>query len=207
MQGTLFIVAAASGAGKTSLVAAVAERTADVVVSISYVTRAARPGEQHGKNYFFIDDSEFRQMIADDDFLEYAQVFDNWYGTGKRWVTDQLNSGIDVILEIDWQGAQQVRRLMPGTQTVFVLPPSQQTLRQRLQGRGQDDETVIESRMAQAVSEMSHYHEFDYVVVNDDFELAVTELQAIIVSQRLSQQKQALKQAELLAQLLTTGSE
>ncbi|MDX1504383.1 MAG: guanylate kinase [Spongiibacter sp.] len=202
-KGTLFTVSAPSGAGKTSLVARLLKETQGIQVSISHTTRPMRPGEQHGINYHFIDHEQFQQMLSQSAFLEHAQVFDNFYGTSQAWVEDTLLGGTDVILEIDWQGAAQVRRLMPDTVSIFILPPSQEALRERLTGRGQDDDTVINRRMAAAVAEMSHYVEGDFVVINDDFEQALVELKAIIHSQRLKLEKQQQRHADLLSALLT----
>ncbi|WP_346838191.1 guanylate kinase [Microbulbifer sp. SAOS-129_SWC] len=200
--GTLYTVSAPSGAGKTSLVKALIERDSDITVSVSHTTRAMRPGEEHGVNYHFVDREQFLDMLEHDAFLEHAQVFDNYYGTSKQWVQETLASGRDVILEIDWQGAAQVRRLMPDTVGIFILPPSQEALRERLTGRGQDDTGVIERRMSQAIDEMSHYVESDYVVINDDFDCALTELCAIVAAQRNRLACQQQRHAELLQALL-----
>ena len=182
--GTLYIVAAPSGAGKTSLVKSLVETTSDVVVSISHTTRPPRPGEQDGVHYHFIPLPSFETMIAQGAFLEHAQVFGNRYGTSRAAVLAKLQAGLDVILEIDWQGAQQVRKQLPDSPSIFILPPSRDALRQRLAGRGQDSAEVIERRMAAALDELSHYVEFDYLVINDQFETALTELSAIIIAQR-----------------------
>ncbi|MFK0570299.1 guanylate kinase [Endozoicomonas sp.] len=184
--GKLYIIAAPSGAGKTSLVKAMVESTPHVGVSVSHTTRSIRPGEQDGVNYHFTTVDTFREMLEKCMFLEHAEVFGNYYGTSEHWVREQLNKGEDVILEIDWQGAQQVRRLMPDAVSIFILPPSLEALRERLIGRGTDDLSIIERRMSQAVSEMSHYGEFQYLVINDEFDLALRDLQTIIRSQRLS---------------------
>ncbi len=202
MSGSLFIVAAPSGAGKTSLVKALVERMADVCLSISHTTRAKREGEIDGQDYFFVSQDEFAQMRDAGAFLESAMVFDNWYGTLSATVDEQLCQGNDVILEIDWQGAQQVRKNHPECVGVFILPPSRDTLEQRLRGRGQDDDTIIARRMRDAKSEMSHYIEFDYVIVNDDFDQALKELSAIISAQRNSIRIQKQKQQALLTELL-----
>ncbi|WP_372862668.1 guanylate kinase [Spongiibacter sp.] len=202
-QGTLFTVSAPSGAGKTSLVARLLEEMDNVQVSVSHTTRAMRPGERDGVNYHFVSHDTFAAMLQDSAFLEHAQVFDNYYGTSQQWVETTLASGRDVILEIDWQGAQQVRKLMPDTVSIFILPPSQQALRERLTGRGQDDETVINRRMSAAVAEMSHYVEGDYVVINDDFDTALAELKAVLLSHRLQLSKQQLRHHDLLTALLT----
>jgi guanylate kinase len=202
MSGSLFIVAAPSGAGKTSLVNALVERMSDVRLSISHTTRSKREGEVDGRDYFFVSQDEFAQMRDAGAFLESATVFDNSYGTLSETVNDQLSQGNDVILEIDWQGAQQVRKNHPECIGIFILPPSQDTLEHRLRGRGQDNEDVIARRMRDAKSEMSHYIEFDYLVVNDDFDQALEELSAIILAQRSSIRIQKQKQQTLLTELL-----
>lgn len=202
-QGTLFTVSAPSGAGKTSLVARLLDEMDDVQVSISHTTRDMRPGEMDGVNYHFVSHDTFESMLRSAAFLEHAQVFDNHYGTSQKWVEDTLNSGRDVILEIDWQGAQQVRKLLPETVSIFILPPSQNALRERLTGRGQDEESVISRRMAAAVEEMSHFVEGDYVVINDDFETALQELKAILLSHRLRLNRQQQRHRDLLTALLT----
>jgi len=201
-SGTLYTVSAPSGAGKTSLVKALIDSLADVQVSISHTTRAMRPGEENGVNYHFVSQDDFQSMLGESAFLEHAEVFGNYYGTSQAWVEETLAKGGDVILEIDWQGAQQVKRLMPDTLGIFILPPSQEALRQRLTGRGQDDDSIIDGRMAEAVSEMSHYVEADFVVINDDFDQALIEFKAILRGQRLRQAKQQHRHKELLQELL-----
>ena len=185
-KGKLYIIAAPSGAGKTSLVNAMVKSTPHIQVSVSHTTRDSRPGEKDGVNYHFTTVEDFKSMLAQGVFLEHAEVFGNYYGTSHQWVRERLDEGVDVILEIDWQGAQQVRRLMPDAVSIFILPPSRDVLHERLVGRGQDSADVIERRMTQAVNEMSHYNEFDYIVVNDEFDLALRDLQTIIRSRRLS---------------------
>ncbi|MGI9280880.1 MAG: guanylate kinase [Endozoicomonas sp.] len=185
-KGKLYIIAAPSGAGKTSLVKAMVQSTPHVKVSVSHTTRPIRPGETDGMNYHFTSKEIFLELMSRGQFLEHAEVFTNYYGTSEAWVRGQLDSGEDVILEIDWQGAQQVRKLMPEAVSIFILPPSKEALRERLIGRGTDDMAVIERRMNQAVNEMSHYAEFDYLVINDEFDLALRDLQTIIRSRRLS---------------------
>ena len=179
----LFVISAPSGAGKTSLVKALCERLPELKVSTSHTTRPRRPTEQDGREYFFVTNPQFDQMVAEGAFLEHARVFDNQYGTSKGQLQQKLAAGHDVILEIDWQGARQVRVALPGCRTIFILPPSRQALAQRLNDRRTDSPEVIARRLADAVSDMSHYGEFDYVVVNDDFGRAVDELAAIIRGQ------------------------
>ncbi len=201
-KGTLYIISAPSGAGKTSLVQAVLATLPDVVVSVSHTTRRQREGEVDGKNYHFVDQQQFQQMIDSGDFLEHASVFGNYYGTSRQYIQQQLQDGQDVILEIDWQGARQIRQLLTESRSIFILPPSVQSLRDRLRGREQDSEDVIESRMREAVSEMSHYAEFDYIVINDDFEQARGELAAIFTSNRMRLEQQQQAHADLLSDLL-----
>ncbi|MBC6906212.1 guanylate kinase [Saccharophagus sp. K07] len=202
-RGTLYTVSAPSGAGKTSLVKALIESTQGIQVSISHTTRAMRPGEVDGVNYHFVSQQEFMAMLERAEFLEHAQVFNNFYGTSREWVEATLKSGTDVILEIDWQGALQIRRLMPDAVSIFILPPSRETLYNRLKGRGQDSEEVIAGRMAEAKSEISHYVESDYLIVNEDFATALADLQAVIHAQRLRLQRQAEKHQALLRSLLS----
>ena len=201
--GTLYTVSAPSGAGKTSLVKALVEASDALVVSVSHTTRPIRPGEQDGVNYHFVEESGFNELLERGDFLEHARVFGNLYGTSRAAVEKQLSDGLDVILEIDWQGAQQVKRQLPDSRAIFIVPPSRAALEERLNSRGQDDSEVIARRMAEAVAEISHYVESDYLVVNDDFEVALAELKAIIRSQRLTTPAQVLRHAELLADLLS----
>lgn len=196
--GTLYTVSAPSGAGKTSLVNALIERCQGLTVSVSHTTRPIRPGEQDGLNYHFVTESSFLAMLERSEFLEHARVFGNLYGTSGVWVKDQLKLGHDIILEIDWQGAQQVKHLLPGTKAIFILPPSRETLLQRLKARGQDDPGIIEKRMNVAVEEMSHYVESDFLVVNQDFDQALDELQSIVISQRL----RTSRQQEVLGDML-----
>ncbi len=200
--GTLYTVSAPSGAGKTSLVNALLARSPALQVSVSHTTRAQRPGEQDGVNYHFVDEATFLGMLEEAEFLEHARVFGNLYGTSQGWVETQLAAGTDVILEIDWQGAAQVKRLLPDTCGIFILPPSREALEQRLTGRGQDDPAVIASRLAEAVEEMSHYVQSDYLVVNNDFEVALAELEAIVLSHRLQTPRQQQALSELLQGLL-----
>lgn len=203
MQGTLYIVAAPSGAGKSSIVNAVLERVPDVVLSISYTSRAPRPGERHAQHYHFIGKDEFERMIAGGEFFEYALVHGDYKGTARQSVLPQLEKGLDVLLEIDWQGARQVRAQIPGARSIFILPPSKQALETRMRNRGQDSEAVIAQRLAAAREEMSHYHEFDYVVVNEDFDQAVQEVTAIFTAQRLAIGQQCHRHAALIEHLLS----
>ena len=200
--GTLYTVSAPSGAGKTSLVNALIQRCSGLRVSVSHTTRPMRPGEEDGVNYHFIDGEIFRDMLAQGQFLEHAQGFGNLYGTSRTWVEQQLDAGTDVILEIDWQGAQQVKLLLPKTQAIFILPPSRATLEQRLTARGQDDSAIIAARMAEAVEEMSHYVQGDYLVVNQDFDEALAQLQSIVTCQRLRTSRQKVELEQLLRDLL-----
>ena len=201
-KGTLYIISAPSGAGKTSLVYEILTTLPNVVVSVSHTTRRMREGEVDGKDYHFVDEPVFRRMADDGEFLEHATVFGNSYGTSRQHILDQLDAGKDVILEIDWQGARQIRQLISDCRSIFILPPSIQALRERLQGREQDSAEVIESRMREAVSEMTHYPEFDYIVINDDFEQARDELAAIFVCNRMRLERQQQSHADLLADLL-----
>ncbi|MDR9426308.1 MAG: guanylate kinase [Marinobacter sp.] len=200
-QGTLYVISAPSGAGKTSLVSGMLQEDARLGVSISHTTRPMREGEQNGVNYHFVSRNEFEAMVARGDFLEHADVFGNYYGTSQVWVRETLAKGQDVILEIDWQGAEQVRRLIPECVGIFIVPPSAEILRERLVGRGTDAPEVIERRLREAEEECSHAVEFDYLVVNDEFDQALTELLCIVRSQRLSMRNQQIRHARLLAGL------
>ncbi|MDE0982270.1 MAG: guanylate kinase [Gammaproteobacteria bacterium] len=200
-RGTLFIVTAPSGAGKTSLVQALIEREQQLRVSVSHTTRAKRPGEEDGVNYHFVDEAAFTEMLRTGSFFESAQVYGNHYGTSQLWVNEQLEAGLDVILEIDWQGAVQVRNLDPKACSIFILPPSLKTLKIRLLNRAQDDAETIEKRMSEAVAEISHVAEANFVVINDDFDTALEDLCAIIRSCRLTMKYQETNQAALFASL------
>jgi len=202
-QGTLFIVSAPSGAGKTSLVRELIESLDGIRVSVSHTTRAQRRGEVDGVNYHFVNIAEFEAMISQGEFFEYAQVFDNFYGTSRLAVEALLKAGQDVILEIDWQGAQQVREQVPDSVSIFILPPSCDELERRLANRDTDAHATIARRMRDAVSEMSHYDEYDYLVINDDFTTALRELQALVIAQRLSLARQQDSHGPLLAALLS----
>ena len=202
MRGTLFIVAAPSGAGKSSIVNAVLERTPGIALSISYTSRAPRPGERHAQHYHFISAGEFQRMIAAGDFFEHALVHGDYKGTARQSVEPQLSAGKDVLLEIDWQGAHQVRAQMPDALSVFILPPSRQALESRMRSRGQDSEEVIAQRLSAAREEMSHHGEFDFLIVNDDFDTAVREMQAIFLASRLRRTVQVGRHADLIQALL-----
>lgn len=202
-RGTLYIVSAPSGAGKTSLVKALTDSDSDVLVSVSHTTRAMRPGEEDGVNYNFVSQEQFLDMVANSDFLEHAEVFGNYYGTSQSWVESTLRAGRDVILEIDWQGAQQVRRLMPEALSIFIVPPSKQALQERLDSRGQDSADVIDGRMKEAASETSHYAEFDYLIVNDQFEEALSDLKSILRARRVRIEAQKEKITSILQDLLS----
>jgi guanylate kinase len=197
-SGQLFVVAAPSGAGKTSLVKAVVDATPGITVSISHTTRPIRPGEVNGVNYHFLTLAEFEQMIAHQDFLEHALIFGNRYGTSKTWVAETLKKGIDVILEIDWQGHQQIKKLFPDAISIYILPPSVEALRERLVNRKQDSAEIIQKRLADVHETISHLTEFDYVVVNDDFTTAQQDLKAIITATRLLQPRQSAKHKALI---------
>ena len=201
-KGTLYIISAASGAGKTSLISAVLAQVDDLVVSVSHTTRAPREGEVDGINYHFVDQSHFEAMVEGGKFFESARVFGNMYGTSSQHIQEQLHEGKDVILEIDWQGARQIRKLMADCRSIFIVPPSTQALRERLEGRGQDDDEIIDRRMQEAISEMSHYVEFDYLIINDDFEQAKADLAAIITGNRMLHEQQQQKHQQLLIKLL-----
>jgi guanylate kinase len=202
-RGILYTVSAPSGAGKTSLVKALLEQCPSLQVSISHTTRPQRPGETDGINYHFVDRATFTAMMERGDFLEQAEVFGNLYGTSHRWVEETLTSGQDVILEIDWQGAEQIRRLLPDSISIFILPPSMEALLSRLNDRGQDDETVIQKRMAQAHDEIAHYSEADYLVVNDTFTEALADLTAIVRARPLQIKHQLDNLQTLLSNLLS----
>lgn len=202
-SGKLYIISAPSGAGKTSLVKQLTADLANLTVSVSHTTRPMRPGEYDGRDYYFVTVAEFQNMLDDHAFLEHARVFDNFYGTARHTVEESLNRGVDVILEIDWQGAQQIKKLLPESISIFILPPSTAILQQRLRSRGQDDEQVIARRMRDAVAEIRHYDEFDYLIVNDVFEQALNELKSILISHRLIRSRQQSSLQPLLSSLLS----
>lgn len=197
--GSLYVIAAPSGAGKTTLVKSLVDSLPNITVSISHTTRSKRPSEVHGINYYFIDKPEFERMIAHGDFLEHAVIFDHLYGTSKTWVEKTLQKGRDVILEIDWQGYEQIKQLFPNVNGIFILPPSIKDLQDRLYKRDQDHPEVIAKRLADAKLTISHVHAFDYVVINDDFSRALHDLKTIIESGRLLCRRQLAKHAKLLA--------
>ncbi|MDA9006093.1 guanylate kinase [Litoricola sp.] len=201
-QGQLFVISAPSGAGKTSLVAATIARVSDLTVSVSHTTRSPRPGEVDGRDYHFVDQSEFDALIASQALFEHAQVFGNFYGTSKEAIESQLASGIDVILEIDWQGASQVRMMAPDAVSIFILPPTRDALRDRLIGRQQDDSTIIDARMAEADETIEQAPHFDYWVINDDFEMALGQLKSIIISHRQRRPQIQAKHPNFLEKLL-----
>lgn len=203
-QGTLYIVSAPSGAGKSSLIQALLKTQPlyDTQVSVSHTTRDIRPGERHAIHYYFVSKRDFETMIEQHAFLEYADVFGNYYGTSRKAIEQLLSTGVDVFLDIDWQGARQVRQRMPQTRSIFVLPPSQDELNRRLRGRGQDSEAVILKRMAEAIAEMKHYDEYDYLIVNDDFDLALSDLKNIIRAERLRMGRQKTRHDALISKLL-----
>ena len=198
MAGDLFVVVAPSGAGKTSLVNRLLEVERDIRLSVSYTTRAPREGEANGREYHFVSRGDFESMIASGDFLEHANVYGNYYGTSRRWIESELAGEHDVLLEIDWQGAAQVRKLFPGMVGIFVLPPSIGELRRRLTARGKDSAEVIEKRMASAREEISHVLEFEYIIVNEQFDVAVADLQAVVRAARLSRERRAGRLSRLL---------
>ncbi|GLP95375.1 guanylate kinase [Paraferrimonas sedimenticola] len=201
--GTLFIMSAPSGAGKSSLINALLDSGMEnAAVSVSHTTRAPRPGEVNGQHYHFVGQDEFKALIEQGAFFEWAEVFGNYYGTSKQAIEDQLAQGIDVFLDIDWQGALQVKKIMPDAQGIFILPPSREELERRLVGRGQDSAEVIAGRMAEAVSEMSHYNEYDYILVNDDFDTSLAQLSAIVTARRQRKASQIAAHSDMLNDLL-----
>lgn len=201
--GTLYVISAPSGTGKTTLVKALVECTPGITVSISHTTRTKRPTEMHGVNYYFVSNAEFEQMAAHNDFLEHATVFGNSYGTSRRWVEETLARGQDVILEIDWQGAQQIQHLFKNSVSIFILPPSVTDLYERLIKRNQDHHDIIKQRIADVRESTRHIAEYNYVVINDDFSAALNDLKIIVQSGRLTQTRQIIKFTKLLEQLTT----
>ena len=202
MQGNLFVVSSPSGAGKSSLISALLERHNDMKVSVSHTTRQPRPGEENEVHYHFTNVEAFKDLISKDGFYEWAEVFGNYYGTSKQAIQDQLDQGIDVFLDIDWQGAQQMREIRPDIITLFILPPSREEVESRLNKRGQDSAEVIAKRMSQAQSEMSHYNEYDFLLINDDFEETLNNFEKIVLTHRLKTKNQYSKNSQLLTQLL-----
>jgi guanylate kinase len=202
VKGNLYVISAPSGAGKTTLVKALVDSLSGITVSISHTTRPQRPAEVHGVNYYFINHTEFQHMIDHDDFLEHATIFNNSYGTSRTWVAETLEKGLDVILEIDWQGCQQIQEIFPECICIFILPPSFEALANRLRSRNQDKPEIIKQRLADARAATSHIHEYDYVVLNDVFETAVNDLKTIVLAERLSQQRQMTKYGELITNLI-----
>jgi len=202
MRGTLYIVAAPSGAGKSSIVNAVLARDPNIALSISFTSRQPRPGERHAEHYHFVSAAEFEAMVEAGDFFEHALVHGDWKGTARQSVEPQLAAGKDVLLEIDWQGARQVRNKVPDAVSVFILPPSRDALQQRMRNRNQDSEEVIRQRLEAAREEMSHYTEFDYVIVNEHFDTAVGEMCAIFTASRLRREPQVARHQRLITQLL-----
>ena len=202
-SGNLYIVAAPSGGGKTSLVGNLVKTFERIEVSISHTTRAIRPGEVYGKDYFFISEEEFISLINKNEFIEHARVFNHLYGTSSAQIAQRLEQGIDILLDIDWQGAEQIRRSFPKAISIFIIPPSLEELKTRLLNRRQDNDEIISERMKKAQDEMSHYPEFDYLIVNDNFEEAAVELKSIVLANRLRMEAQINKQAKLLSFLLS----
>ena len=200
--GTLFNISAPSGAGKTSLVKALMANMPELKLSISHTTRPMRSGEVDGQDYYFIDKVTFKKMIVEGAFLEHADVFGNYYGTSQAAVEKQLSLGYDVLLEIDWQGAAQIRERMPHVVSIFILPPSLVALEERLTGRGQDSEEVIARRLSEAINEISHYKDYDYLIINDNFEVALKELAAIVLSQQVRMERQQHVYKSLIQTLL-----
>lgn len=202
-SGNLYIVAAPSGGGKTSLVRHLVATLGDIEISVSHTTREIRPGETDGTDYYFTNENKFMEMVNDNAFIEHARVFNNLYGTSEAQIKERLNQGIDVALDIDWQGAEQIKRIFPKAVSIFIIPPSIEELERRLMNRRQDKDEVVSERMRRAQDELSHYPEFDYLIVNDNFEHAAVELRAIVIANRLKIERQINKQTKLLSFLLS----
>ena len=202
MAAQLFVLSAPSGAGKTSIVKQACVRMSKLAVSISHTTRPMRPADRDGVDYHFVDEAEFQRMIERGEFLEHARVFGNLYGTSQAEVEKTLAAGTDVLLEIDWQGADQVRRLMPQACSIFIVPPSREILQSRLRGRASDSSAVIERRLQEAVADMKHFSNYEYLIVNDDFELALEQLCAVVMAKRVEVLRQSDEQQVLLSNLL-----
>ena len=200
-KGSLYIISAPSGTGKTSLVKALVESLPNTQVSISHTTRDIRPGEINNIHYHFVNQAQFKAMIAEGGFIEYAEVYGNYYGTSRQWVEEHLNQGIDVILEIEWQGARQVREAFPEVVTIFILPPNKTALEERLRSRGQDTENVIQRRLAEASQEVEYCTEYDYLVINDQFEMALSDLRSILKAEHCRRKKQWLLFKRLVSEL------
>ncbi len=200
--GKLFIIAAPSGGGKTSLIKALIKEEMGIKMSVSHTTRERRETETDGVDYFYVDKEEFLVLLNADNFLEHATVFGNFYGTSRAWVNEALATGLDVILEIDWQGAQQVRELMPEAVSIFILPPSREVLEERLRSRDEDSLEIIQRRLDESINEMSHYGEYDYLIINEDFNQALADLTAIFLSYRLTVSSQQAEHADIIAGLL-----
>jgi guanylate kinase len=205
--GTLYVISAPSGTGKTTLVKALVDAMPGITVSISHTTRPRRPAEMHGINYYFIDQQEFEHMVAENDFLEHATVFDNRYGTSRRWVEETLSRSLDVILEIDWQGAQQIQQLFPNSISIFILPPSVTDLYERLIKRNQDNIDIVKQRITDVRESTRHIAEYNYVVINDEFTAALNDLKVLVEAGRLVQKRQIIKFSHLLSQLTTAKVE
>lgn len=202
-SGNLYIVAAPSGGGKTSLVRHLVTTLDDIEISVSHTTREIRPGETDGTDYYFTSEEKFMEMVNDNAFIEHARVFNNLYGTSEAQIKERLRLGIDVVLDIDWQGAEQIKRIFPNAVSIFIIPPSIEELERRLMNRRQDKDEVVSERMRRAQDELSHYPEFDYLIVNDNFEHAAVELRAIVIANRLKIERQINKQTKLLSFLLS----
>lgn len=202
-SGNLYIVAAPSGGGKTSLVRHLVTTLDDIEISVSHTTREIRPGETDGTDYYFTNEEKFMEMVNDNAFIEHARVFNNLYGTSEAQIKERLRLGIDVVLDIDWQGAEQIKRIFPKAVSIFIIPPSIEELERRLMNRRQDKDEVVSERMRRAQDELSHYPEFDYLIVNDNFEHAAVELRAIVIANRLKIERQINKQTKLLSFLLS----